>query len=117
MPTIAGIAATSIPAIPRRARSACIAADCAIQRTGRPTQNCTLPYIYRREPCFQQLKPCTIPLRRACWSTPQAGTGERHDTKDATLQEQIDVLNTLAQYGYLLVQMAGSVWEITRWRD
>lgn len=42
--------------------------------------------------------------------------GHSHAT-DATLQEQIDVLNILARHGYLLVQMAGSIWEIARWRN
>jgi len=32
-----------------------------------------------------------------------------------TLMEQVAVLDTLQNHGYLLVQRAGSVWEITRW--
>jgi hypothetical protein len=54
-------------------------------------------------------------LRDARWLTlniyPQ---GHRYASVD-TLEEQATILDVLAQHGYLLVQRAGSVWEITRW--
>ena len=40
--------------------------------------------------------------------------GHRFAT-DQTLMEQVEVLDTLQNHGYLLVQRAGSIWEITRW--
>ena len=42
--------------------------------------------------------------------------GHRY-ASNASLEAQIDILDTLAQHGHLIVQRAGSVWEITRMRD
>lgn len=40
--------------------------------------------------------------------------GHRHSS-EASLSEQVDVLLRLQQYGYLLVQMGGSIWNVSRW--
>ena len=51
--------------------------------------------------------------RRSEWLTLNIWPVGNKRASAASLQEQIDVLDRLASQGYLLVQMAGSVWEIT----